>query len=135
LEVEKRSESEESVLDEFTAHRLLEYSDTPCTVPELRNFIEGIHGNKKRRVSLAELLIYAFDDDWRKLVDSPDCYDLITEKYASEELEKAKTELSRVSNAAKHGAQSAEDARQSEVNDATPFYAMINLSTLCQIYR
>ncbi|KAL3785867.1 hypothetical protein HJC23_008755 [Cyclotella cryptica] len=115
LEVEKRSESEESVLDEFTAHRLLEYSDTPCTVPELRNFIEGIHGNKKRRVSLAELLIYAFDDDWKDLINSSQCNDFIAEKHATEDLEKAKMELSRLMNAAKDGAQAAEDARQSEV--------------------
>ena len=64
----------QSVLDEVTAHRLLEFSNSACSVPELRNVIQGIYKNKKRRVSLAEAewLIYAFDDDWTKLVNSPD---------------------------------------------------------------
>jgi hypothetical protein len=91
----------ESLLDEFTAHRLLEYSNKPCTVPAFRNFVEGIHGNKTRCVSLAELLIYVFEDDWVTLVNSPDCYDFIAEKRAKEELLKLETDLSKLTDAAK----------------------------------
>ena len=113
-EIESSNDGE-SVLDEFTAHRLLEYSNNACTVPEFRAFVEGIYGSKKRRVSLAELLIYIFDDDWKKLVDSPDCYDLIAERRASENLEELKLALKKLIDTARDGAIAVKDARREEV--------------------
>lgn len=66
--------TEESVVDELAALRLLESSDKPCTRAELRSFLETISSDDRpRRISLAELLIYRFGYDWRALVNKPEC--------------------------------------------------------------
>lgn len=118
----KPGDDGEKVFDEFTAHRLLEYSNNACSVPEFRNFIEGIYGNKRRRVSLAELLIYAFDENWQKLVNSPDCYDLIAERRAREHLNDLEFELNRLKIVARDSAKAAEDARQAEVSIISTYW-------------
>lgn len=69
----------------------------------------------KRRISLAELLIYQFGYDSQKLLSKPECRDLLAERDAREELEKAKSELNKLTEAAKNAARAAEDAHQSEV--------------------
>jgi hypothetical protein len=117
IEVESKSSYDgEKVLDEFTAHRLLEFSNNACSVPVFRSFVESIHGNKRRRVSLAELLIYVFNDDWRKLVDSPESYDLLAERHARDHMNELNMELKMLIDAAQDGARAAEEARQAEVN-------------------
>ena len=110
----KASDDGEKVLDEFTAHRILEYSNNACSVPEFRNFVEGIW-NKRRRVSLAELLIFVFDNDWKKLINSPECYDLLAERKAREYVEELSIELEKLAEAARVSARTAEDACQAEV--------------------
>ncbi|KAL7532668.1 hypothetical protein ACHAXR_004772, partial [Thalassiosira sp. AJA248-18] len=104
-----------SVVDEFTAHRLLEYSNKPCTSNDLRQFTERISkGSGARRISLAELLAFYFGYDWQKLANKPECRDILAERDARDELEKAKAELNKLTGAAKHAAIAAEEAHQSE---------------------
>jgi len=67
-----------------------------------------------RRISLAELLIYQFGYDWQKLVNKPECRDLLAERDTREELKSAKTDLNKLIDAAKNAAQSVDDARQAE---------------------
>ncbi|KAL7546212.1 hypothetical protein ACHAWF_009551 [Thalassiosira exigua] len=101
----------ESAVDEFTAHRLLEFSNKPCT----RNFMESAPSSSSpRRISLAELLIYQSGYDWKKLVNKPQCHNVLAERDARDELEKAKEELDKLTEAAKNAARAAEDAHQSE---------------------
>lgn len=111
----KPSDGEEKVLDEFTSHRLLEYSDCACSALELRNFVDSIHGSKRRRVSLAELLIFAFGEDWKELIQSP-CNDLLAERRARDHLDELKAELKTLTDKARDCARAAEDACQAEVS-------------------
>jgi len=111
----------ESVVDEFVAHQLLEFSNKPCTSNELRTFMEstsgrdsGSSGTSARRVSLAELLIYQFGYDWQTLANKPECRDILAERDAREELANAKAELNKLTDAAKNAARAAENARVSE---------------------
>ena len=67
----------------------------------------------KRRVSLAEILTYQFDYDWHML-SKTECRDVLAEKDARDEVERAKAELSNLIEAAKSAAKSAEEAHQSE---------------------
>ena len=129
----KASDDGEIVLDEFTAHRILEYSNNACSVPEFRNFVETIYGNKRRRVSLAELLIFVFDSDWKKLINSPECYDLLAERQARECVEELKMELDKLAEAARVSARAAEDARQAEVITSLLFLFLLNWLTSCII--
>ena len=124
-DIESSNRDDENSLDEFTAHRLLEYANNPCSAPELRSFVDGIYGSKRRRISLAELLIFTFGDDWRKLVNSHGC-NLLAERSARESFDKLKMELKNLMDRARDGARAAEDARQAEVsNTYTLLYILI----------
>lgn len=106
---------DEIVLDDFTAHRMLEASNTPCTSTELRAFMESIHGkNSRAKISLAELLMIHFGYDWRELISSLGCL-FAEEKRAREELDVAKAELNRLTESAQNAARAAEAAHQAEV--------------------
>jgi hypothetical protein len=61
-------------------------------------------------------LIFIHGEDWKKLIDSPACYDLIAERRAKDQVDELKTELKRLIDAARDGAKAAEDARQAEVS-------------------
>lgn len=129
IESNPSGDDEEKVLDEFHAHRLLEYSNNPCSAPELRNWLDSIYGSKRRRVSLAELLIFIHGEDWKKLIDSPACYDLIAERRAKDHVDELKTELKRLIDAARDGAKAAEDARQAEVSIGSLDQILYNITS------
>ena len=68
----------------------------------------------KRRISLAEVLCQSFEYDWHQIAQRPEHRDVLVEKEASEELDMAKAELNKLTEAAKSAAESAEEAHQSE---------------------
>jgi len=72
------------------------------------------NGPGVRRISLAELLIFEFGYDWRTMINKPDYRDIRAERDARDELDKARWELNRLTEAAKEASQAAEDAHQSE---------------------
>lgn len=105
-----------NVVDELTALRVLELSNEPCTIKELRNFLMEIHVSYNRRVSLIELLIFKFGYCWRDVVNAAQSCDWQAEKEAQERFDKAKVSLDSAIEAERKSMADAESARKAEEN-------------------
>ena len=64
---------------------------------------------------LLSLCFALFDNDWKKLINSPECYDLLAERKAREYVEELSIELEKLAEAARVSARTPEDACQAEV--------------------
>ena len=80
-------------------------------------------------------MIYQFDYDLQKLVNKPDCRDLLAERDARYELDKANAELNKLAKAAKSAARAAEDAHQSEVKALDREFAATRAANTAQAAR
>lgn len=120
VQLDKKQE-QGSYLDEFTAHRVLESCSKAYTVQEMRNLLISINPNynKSKKVSLAELLIFNYEVDWRKAIHQK-CLDWEKKRKAEEKLDEATKALTEATNAAERAAtdaKSAEDAEQHAIKE------------------
>lgn len=107
-------------LDEFSAHRLLEFSKQAKTIKELREFLIGLHSGdlNSPRVSLIELLIFMFGVDWRSLLRSPYGCDEKSLNEAAAGLEILRTTLKYAIAETNRAKERTEEARQAESSAA-----------------
>uniref|UniRef100_A0A7S2PQR4 Calcium-regulated actin-bundling protein C-terminal domain-containing protein n=1 Tax=Leptocylindrus danicus TaxID=163516 RepID=A0A7S2PQR4_9STRA len=107
-------------LDEFSAHRLLEFSKQAKTIKELREFLIGLHSGSLNcpRVSLIELLIFMFGVDWKSLLRSPYGCDEKSLNEAAAGLEILRTTLTYAIAESNRAKERTEEARQAELRAA-----------------
>lgn len=125
------------MLDEFSAHRLLESCDDACTVRELRNFLITIDPDRTMgKFSLLEFLIYKYDVDWREVVNAEQCFDWQAQKEAQQSFDRAKCALDITVDAmrnAKKEAQMLESAEIKAANEEDNASKAAEISRLAEI--
>ena len=102
-------------LDEFSAHRLLEFAQKACTIKEMRECLARMNPNYSKKISLIELLIINFGSDWKEVVNAPQCYDRWVEKKAQDRFDMARAMLENAVNAAKRASCDADTALNAEM--------------------
>lgn len=111
VEFDKKNE-DGSRFDKFTAHRILESCTKAFTSHEVKD--QYVFSGKKK-VSLAELLMFTFGVDFRKAVNL-DCSDWKEQREAEQKLEDCKKMLEDSVNAKAKAAKDAKAAKEAERN-------------------
>jgi len=90
VELDEKKKADGHELDEFQAHRFLEFFHEPHTVVQLREKIRTIGINKFTYIPLIHFFITKYNVDWHELVNAPQGSD--------EEIEKAQKLLDNAKN-------------------------------------
>jgi len=98
VELDEKKKGDGCELDEFQAHRFLEFFNEPMTVVQLRDQIRTIGINKFNFIPLVHFLITKFHVDWHELVNAPQGSDAEIEK-AQQLLDNAKNRVAELQKA------------------------------------
>jgi len=104
-----------SHLDEFSSHRVLESCSRAYTHQEMRKFLVSVNPDytKAKKVSLAELLVFNYEVDWKRAVLNK-CLDWEAKNEAEEKLDEAKRTLEEATQASERATIDAKSAQGAE---------------------